>query len=161
MKHMTLKNALRLLILVGLVGLSYFAGHIISVITNQRLYDNSFSLIPLASWQVTTWATNQALVYGLTGALMGFISWLCLMYCRDSSLKYNLRNKRFVLYVVIALIFHFIALGAGVLVADFPINIFYNSLLHWHIVHLIPLLVIQVAVLAVCLLFPTKHRIRF
>jgi len=160
-KYMTFKNLARIIILLLVVGASYAAGRLISILTHQRVFDNSYSSMILASWEINGWATAKALSYGIAGALLGIITGLCLMYCSSASLRYNKRNKQFLKYVIVFAIFQVIALVAGAVFADTVINIFDNSLLLWHITHLIPLLVIQILALSVFLLFPTKHLIRF
>jgi len=160
-KFFTVKTFVRLLILLGLAVLSYVLGHYISVATNSRLYLNSHSSRLIASWDVDAWATFKAVSYGATGAVISVLSGICLMLCSIVSDKYNDRNKRFARFVAVAVVLHVVTVVAGALLVDQVINIFDNSLLHWHILHLIPLSIFQVIVLCVCLIFPSRHVVRF
>ncbi|MCL2405505.1 MAG: hypothetical protein FWC92_08160 [Defluviitaleaceae bacterium] len=161
MKHTTQKNIIRALIFVGLVGLSYLAGHYISVATSDRLYLGSFSLFPLATWAIERWANLKTGSYGATGALMGVVTFLCLWHCRDTSEHYYKRNKQFKKIAAFYTIFHIKTLAGGAVFTAFLVDIFENSLLFSHMLHFLPLLAIQVVVLLFFLVLPTRHWFSF
>ena len=143
MRKNFLKYLGRFVIIVVIIILSFLAGNVISFLTYESLHQAA--TIPKAPGVFTQWAYDKMVFYSITGALVGVITALCLLYCRESALRYFVRNKHFLRHAVVTLVVQAIVIAGGAVYISFFIDGFiYNFFFLRHLGQLALLLLAQI-----------------